>query len=606
MNVSCQPKILNKVVKKLLSEKDDRTNRHSSKIVSENVETNFVALNDSVYLNKTGETLEHGDLRVDNINSFYLGRHIIRNGDRPQKFIRAYDPMSQFYNFNKPLFDNNKVFVDRNVVMSGCFKSNKVTLQRTMIPDINNDVSGLPSFKSIKVFDKAISIAIRKLKIVQQAKVLKEDILLTSFKSSTYPGFRYKEYYNQKTKDEACLTALELANARWDEISNSFKERRHLKRNNIFPNTFVVGARNKREYDFIDDDLLSSRAVHMPEFHTELNSSLWIEQISNHIKQAGVGPIYLGNSIVKYERLVKDFGDSTRIIEGDWKRFDSRLYITNIIIGLSILRCFYDVKDDEIDQHFIALFDTIGIKDYYTPGGYMFRMIHGLPSGVCSTSLLGSVINLVNLIHCTKNFPSKKVKFIVGGDDFLIVLDNDVCKNIDDSDIIESVNKFSTEIGQVFKFLEMKNPLSNKILERPSFYKYTIDSGEPVVFPTAILERTFLPWNKRYNNYFKIYNFLRDLLPSLGSPRSFHLPFYYFYIDIYFKVFNRKISLKEILFEHSQIHSRVMSGDLFIIKDKQILYKVFPFMPSQTDSPSQNKVVFRNSLFEYKKVFLKI
>lgn len=527
-------------------------------------------------------------MTVDNINSFYLGRHIIRNGDRNQVISRAQDPMSQFYHLNKPLFDSHKVFVDKNVVMSGCFKSNKVTLQRTMIPEILNDVSTLPTFKSIKVFDKAISIAIRKLKISQQAKVFKDDMLLSSFKGDTYPGFRYKEYFNQKNKNEACLSALEIAKARWDEISNSFIEKRPLQRKSIFPNTYVVGARNKREYDYQDDDLISSRAVHMPEFHTELNSSLWIEQISNHIKQKGVGPIYLGNSIVKYERLLKDFGDSVRVIEGDWKRFDSRLYITNIIIGVSILRCYYDIDDEEIDYHFLALFDTIGIKDYYTPGGYMYRMIHGLPSGVCSTSLLGSVINFVNLIQCTLHFPSKKMKYIVGGDDFLIVLENEICKNIDNSEIIETIKTNSLEIGQIFKFLEMKDPTSKKILERPCFYKYTIDRKEPVVFPTAILERTFLPWNKKYNDYFKIFKFLNDLLPSLGSPRSFHLPYYYFYMEIYSKVYKRKISLEEIFIQHSQIYRRVMSGDLTIIKEEQVLYKVFPHVSAHKDSPSQN------------------
>lgn len=90
------------------------------------------------------------------------GRHIIRNGDRPQKFLRSYDPMSEFYHYNKKLFTDNKVFVDRNVVLSGCFRSNKETLQQTMIPEMESEIAGLPSMAKIKVFSTAVKAAISK------------------------------------------------------------------------------------------------------------------------------------------------------------------------------------------------------------------------------------------------------------------------------------------------------------------------------------------------------------------------------------------------------------------------------------------------------------
>lgn len=109
----------------------------------------------------------------------------------------------------------------------------------------------------------------------------------------------------------------------------------------------------------------------MPEFHNEINSAVWVEQITNCIKEEERGPISIGNSMLKYDRL-KDTLNHDNVLEGDWKPFDSRLYITNIIIGISILRLYFDIDDREIDYHFFALFDTIGIKDYITPGGYLF------------------------------------------------------------------------------------------------------------------------------------------------------------------------------------------------------------------------------------------
>jgi hypothetical protein len=587
INVSSLPKIQDNIIRKVIKDSTTNNIKVSKKIVVDNFKTNFVTKNGSVFLEKEEKVMKYGDLEVDNINSFYIGRHIVRNGDRNQKFFRTYGPMSEFYNLNKELFDKHNIFVDKNIIMSGCFKSNKVTLQRTMIPDLESEASSLPSMERIKVFSDSIKIAIRKLKIEQLAKCSKDDMLLSSFNPNTFAGFTYKEYFNKKNKMEACGEAFLLANKRWDYIENQTKKRKKLKRNKLFPNTFVVGARNKREYFYEDNELLSSRAVHMPEFHSELNSSVWIEQITNALKLKGTGPLYIGNSLVKYDRLLKDFGDSSKVLEGDWKRFDSRLYITNIIIGLSIMRCFFDLEDESIDNHFIAMFDVLGIKDYYSPGGHLYRMVHGLPSGVCSTSILGSIINLVNLIYCTKDYPSKKLKFVVGGDDFLIILDN----SINEEGILNSVSHRATEIGQVFKFIELRNPKAKKILERPSFFKYTIDRNEPVVFPTALLERVFLPWNKKYNSNFKIYNFLKDLIPSLGAPRSFHFPFYHFYRDIFRKVFDREIEIVDIFKEHKYYYNKILQGERYYKKDEIIFYKIFPFSRSDLYSSSINKKI---------------
>jgi hypothetical protein len=494
--------------------------------------------------------------------------------------------MSEFYHYNKDLFVDNNIFVDKNVTMGGCFKSNKETLQRTMVPDIICPTSGLPTFGKIMKFSSSIKSAIRKLKIRRLAKCSIEDLDFVSYSKKTYPGFTYKEYFDFETKEKAASAALSVAKLRWKKISDCAKIGKKLKRNKIFPNTFVVGARNKREYFYEDDEVLTSRAIHMPEFHNEICSSVWIDQISNEIKRKSKGPIYIGNSFVKYERLFKDTFDCGDIVEGDWKKFDSRLYITNIIIGLSILRLYYDLDDKEIDYHFLAIFDTIGIKDYITPGGHLYRMVHGLPSGVCSTSVLGSIINLVNLLYCTQDFNSKRINFIIGGDDFLVAPK----RELDIKNLLELMIKRSEEIGQIFKILEFKNFKNSNILKRPSFYKYTIDRGEPVTFPTALLERTFLPWNKIYDDNFKIYKFLYDLIPSLGAPRSFHLPFYEFYRVIYNKIFKRDIKISEIFKLHRGIYDKIMRMPYFSKSDEVILYK--NFSTTSSDFSISSEIIF--------------
>lgn len=73
-----------------------------------------------------------------------------------------------------------------------------------------------------------------------------------------------------------------------------------------------------------------------------------------------------------------------------------------------------------LDNHFIAIFDTVGIKDYYIPGGRVFRAFHGLPSDVKSTNLLGTIINLIALDWCTGTRTNRSFDYVAGGDDFVI------------------------------------------------------------------------------------------------------------------------------------------------------------------------------------------
>jgi hypothetical protein len=104
---------------------------------------------------------------------------------------------------NKKLFHKSNILVDKNVTMSGCFKSNKVTLQITTISDIESDTSGLPRMSKIKVFKNSIKSTIRKLKIIQPAKCYKEYMLVTSFNGKSFSEVSYKEYYILKVSKKA-------------------------------------------------------------------------------------------------------------------------------------------------------------------------------------------------------------------------------------------------------------------------------------------------------------------------------------------------------------------------------------------------------------------
>ena len=66
-------------------------------------------------------------------------------------------------------------------------------------------------------------------------------------------------------------------------------------------------------------------------------------------------PLYIGNSFVYHERLYNNLNEMGLTIESDWKRFDFTFYLTNIIIGISILRLFYSINSKRIDAYFIGI-----------------------------------------------------------------------------------------------------------------------------------------------------------------------------------------------------------------------------------------------------------
>ena len=259
----------------------------------------------------------------------------------------------------------------------------------------------------------------------------------------------------------------------------------------------------------------------------------------------------------------KDLEDSKFVLEGDFKRFDSTLYLIAITCGLAFIRCLYKLDSDYIDSHFCGIYDSLSIKDYHTVGEKVFRLIHGIPSGVKCTSLLGSVINLIVLAFSIKK-NLRAFNFIVGGDDFLIVSRKGVYDKVK---FIDKIKDRINKIGMRLKFLEIKYFGSKKISECPTFYKYCIYKEYATVPTKAVLERTFMPWNKNYDSDIKLLEFLEDIMPSLGDPLSHHYLYYKFFQQVYEAFTGSRIKLGTIFKKH-----RFVNNKMNINKDVRQLY----------------------------------
>jgi len=149
-----------------------------------------------------------------------------------------------------------------------------------------------------------------------------------------------------------------------------------------------------------------------------------------------------------------------------------------ITASVAVWRCFFDLNDPKVDQHFIGIYYSLILKDYYLPGGKVFRIFHGLPSGVKETSLLGSIINLIAQIFCIGPGLAKHFNFIVGGDDFVTMCKID---GLNEDDLRSKFMKRATLLGIKIKFLDIKHHNSKNLkdcldepLEREKKAKRTI------------------------------------------------------------------------------------------------------------------------------------
>lgn len=495
--------------------------------------------------------------KFDNVNSLKCGKIHIRKGTRPQTYFKAPQNAFDFYNMNKEVFDAYAFDLNKSVVVNGCYETNRHTLEQTAIQsNAAPELRVLPTYEEFLKYKDVILTIVDKLKIQQIGNPIFEQCLMSHFKPDSQPGFTQVFLNNNHTKLKAFKTSSKVARNIYNKLNNIANvAHKHLvdefiKNKPKVKGLYSIGARNKRDYTYENYELASSRAVHMPEFHNEIVISAWMDGVNESLKLNTRGPLYIGNSITTYERLERDIKNNTSHIEGDWKRFDSTYRIMSLIVCTCITRLYYPLFSKRADVHFFWIFYVHLIKDYYIPGGYVIRILNGLPSGTKCTSIWNSIFNLFALLNCCSFLNFKKLNFAVGGDDFIIMYKDKVTEQD-----VQTISDNSAKLGMKFKFCVLKDINSNNVSDFPFFYKYSVKNSLPIAKPVFLMERILAPQNLKIKSNIEYLIFLDAQLPTLGYPSTTHLLFYSIYKNTYNRVFSSydskfKMTIKRIFKMH--------------------------------------------------------
>jgi len=484
---------------------------------------------------------------TNGIESKYIGKFPAKVGTRPQKFKYTSNSLKLLYKLKGEEY--NLPNPENFALVGGSWDTNRGYVQL-----ISNSSNNSPKF-SLKSYYKYLPTLQRylsKLQITTLPTPKIEDIYNVEFSPDTNPGPRWDYLLGMKTKGAAAHAALPLCKKLYSNIMKGEWRSESL---------YSIGGREVRKDDLDEEDkVIDSRGILMPEMHEFLLESIYSRPIETLFTLRESGPLYLGSSFkhAGFSRFQRDLAFSNSILEGDWKKYDTSVSNELIILGIAIMRAFYE-DSQRIDRVFLHFVSNLVYKRIITPGGFIYEFSSSVPSGSCFTSILNSIINFLILSKmCDENLkiinPSN-VRFAIGGDDFLIFLKYslDDLKRITKDDFVTTM---FNETGMMLKNFSVSEPFPKNINDCASFYKTILWNGVPTIRPDHLFEVIYTP-NSMIKNSWELLPFL-DAFFEQGPSVFSHFCWIF---DLYFieLSYRDKININEYADTYKRIFKALSS-----------------------------------------------
>jgi hypothetical protein len=217
-------------------------------------------------------------------------------------------------------------------------------------------------------------------------------------------------------RQQVFAAAVEVAKAHYIEAKDRFEPDLSL---------WACGGRGKPSQMVDPGDRLKSRLILMPETPSALLESTFAQPFTRMLSLVG-GDIMIGTSMTDrgYRRVLAPLEDAPHVKAFDWSNFDARVREDMIVASFGIIRACFRGDDAWLDNVFLRFISHFLVKRVVVPGGWIYTLANGVPSGSPFTSIIDSLANwlvLVDLEICSGGLSApRRNRRRVYGDDFAI------------------------------------------------------------------------------------------------------------------------------------------------------------------------------------------
>jgi hypothetical protein len=323
------------------------------------------------------------------------------------------------------------------------------------------------------------------------------DLRHVSISGDTFPGFMTSyvgRMFGEKraqSKSSMLRVATKVAEQIWMEIISQVTLDHSL---------WACGGRAKLNQ--IGSKITSwkevkARLILMPELPQQMIQMVWAQLWTREMSTRKTPFAYgLKSTHAGWEGVFEIFKDCSQILEGDFSAFDTRVSEAHMVTAFRLLRMCWPAGR-AVDRFFVFFMSSFIHKAVLTPGGYVYRLSHGVPSGSCWTTIIDGLVNWIVWMDAIRNYPPFRraglgpddVALRIGGDDFLLGFKRPVSFSVSDLRYwIRRRHGMSLDDSTALRVLH--SPVEG---ECASFYKVILLNGVPNIRTLDLYKQIVVP-----------------------------------------------------------------------------------------------------------------